>query len=152
MIALQLTCFYWVVHYIGEWFWPFKLFTYPKQHSVNIKHQLKSKLEWPACTKSMKFRPTFFIRNDCNWKGYWVITWTFLFSREIKLWSGKDKICWRGSLRAGRVVVGIFPGEKRWATFWLVVCAGSLLPYPLVEKPLHRPTNKEKQHRQIPMD
>ena len=25
-----------------------------KQHSVNIQHQLKSKLGWPVCTKSMK--------------------------------------------------------------------------------------------------
>ena len=27
-----------------------------KQLSVNIEHQLKSKLTWPACKKSMKFK------------------------------------------------------------------------------------------------
>ena len=26
------------------------------KHSVNIEHQLKSKLEWPVCTKSMKLK------------------------------------------------------------------------------------------------
>ena len=39
-----------------EWFCPFKLFSKLKQHSVNIEHQLKSKLEWPACIKNMKLK------------------------------------------------------------------------------------------------
>ena len=39
-----------------EWFCPFKLFSKLKQHSVNIEHQLKSKLEWPACIKYMKLK------------------------------------------------------------------------------------------------
>ena len=32
------------------------LFQSQKQHSVNIEHQLKLKLVWPVCTRSMKLK------------------------------------------------------------------------------------------------
>ena len=31
-------------------------FKVKKQHSVNIEHQIKSKLAWPKCKKSMKLK------------------------------------------------------------------------------------------------
>ena len=36
------------------WFWPFKYFLKPIQHSVNTEHSLKSKLAWPVCTNEVK--------------------------------------------------------------------------------------------------
>ena len=39
-----------------EWIWPFEPFSKLKHVSVNTEHQLKSKLTWPACLKSMKLK------------------------------------------------------------------------------------------------
>ena len=36
-----------------DWFWWFKPFSKLKKLSVNAEHQLKSKLSWPVCSKSI---------------------------------------------------------------------------------------------------
>ena len=49
--------FYWVVEICFGVILTFPtIFKVKKNHSVNIKHWLKSKLAWPVCTKSMKLK------------------------------------------------------------------------------------------------
>ena len=50
--------FYWVVESDREWFWLSQPFESLTQHSVNIEHQVKYKLTWLVCTKSMKLKWT----------------------------------------------------------------------------------------------
>ena len=48
---------------------------------MNTEHQLKSKLTWPACPKSIKLKQKCSGSNDYSYKCfYWVITWKLLFS------------------------------------------------------------------------
>ena len=60
-----------------------------KQLSVNIEHQLKSKLAWPVGTKSTKLKQ-WHRRNDYSWKWsfFWVIAWKLLFSEGRQKFGG----------------------------------------------------------------
>ena len=64
-----------------KWIWPFKTFSkLKKKISVNIEHWLKSKLEWPMCSNSMKLKMVQEQQLQLKWIFYWVITWKLLLS------------------------------------------------------------------------
>ena len=58
------------------------LFQSWKQPSVKTKHQLKSKLTWPVCPKSMNLKQKWSRSNKYSYKCCFclVITWKLLFS------------------------------------------------------------------------
>ena len=68
--------FYWVV---GIWGVISIILTFvkdKKQHSVYTEHQLKSKLAWPVCIKSMEVKLKM-VQDQWlqqKWSSYWVIT------------------------------------------------------------------------------
>ena len=46
---------WWKPEEVWFWFWQFESFSM-LQHSVNTEHELKQKLAWPVCQKSMKLK------------------------------------------------------------------------------------------------
>ena len=65
------------------------LFQSCEQLSVNTKHQLKSKLAWPKCTKTMKLKQKWNRSNDCSQKMLFLLGYKFKNCYLVKRGGGE---------------------------------------------------------------
>ena len=105
---------------------------------MNTEHQLKSKLVWPVCQKSMKLKQngTGAITAAKNQRFYWVITWKFLFSGGGWWWGIDFLFGGNKDLVGGEGVLGgNFP--RWWGRMYEFLAGGGGLPIPPVAKTLN---------------
>ena len=113
---------YWVVGVWGVISTILTFFKAKKQHSVNIEYQLKSKLAWPMCKKSMKLK--------------WKMVQDQWLQQKMKFLIGyylKIVIQWGQWTLVVSVCVWD-EGEVCWGEFCLV--RGTFLHYPRMENPV----------------
>ena len=93
--------FYWVVETWGGVILTIPTF-FKSKHSFLWMLNIKSKLVWPVCPKSMKLRQKWYRSNEYSWRWrfYWVITWKLLFSWGEFTFVGRRGIIiwWGGTL------------------------------------------------------